>query len=153
FPPFSRILEFDQSGFDPTATMGFDRSLREPVVEGAVTIRLKQEFHYRLAGLHTLHSAPSEHDFAVRNHLEEGALDGNADWPGDAKSPAGARIGLDELCQPNPHMRWVGQNGEPHFRGSVDADLEPYFELILAHLLPLLRAIVSAACFSRRNRE
>src|SRR5215472_18668747 len=137
--------------------MGFDRSLREPVMaqsdQGAVIIPFKQELHRGLARLHALHSAPSEHDFPVGNHLEVGALDGNADWAGDAKYSARSGVGLYELCQPSPHMRWVGQKGEHHFRGSVDANLEPYFELILAHLLPLLRAIVSAACFSRHNRE
>ena len=31
FPPFSRIPELYQTGFDPTATIGFDRSRQEPV--------------------------------------------------------------------------------------------------------------------------
>jgi hypothetical protein len=69
--------------------------------QGAVPIRLKQEFHCRLAGLHAFHSAPSEHDLSVGTNLEVGALDGNADWAGDAKYSARSGVGLNELCKPS----------------------------------------------------
>src|SRR5262249_23604253 len=89
FPPFSRIFQLYQSGFDPTATMGFGRFRRELVMaqtnHRAVAIRLKQELHCRLAGLEALHSAPSEHDLAIGNHLQIGALDRNPDRAGDTK--------------------------------------------------------------------
>jgi hypothetical protein len=71
FRPSAASLNFARP---ETATMGFDRSLREPVMaqsdQGAVIIAFKQELHRRLAGLHVLHSAPSEHDLPVGNHLE-----------------------------------------------------------------------------------
>src|SRR5262249_19892476 len=137
--------------------MGFDRSLLEPVMaqsdQGAVIIPFKQELHRRLARLHTLHSAPSEHDFPVGDHLKVGALDGNARWAGDAKYSAWSGVGLNELCKPSPHVHWVSQKGEYHLRGSVDANFEPNFGGILAHLILFLRSTVSAACFNRRNRE